>query len=197
MQINWLFWKKDTHLKYKKFIMYWLFFKMKTSPNLHSNHFHICIWYFISFIPTYVYQGLGFVRPIPNPLPGVLNITLCDNQRWNFLWSDFHIFLSKIFENKMCRIWSKQVGNEGIWAQHRWVSSFFHQWGGSSLILYIYFKNVFIIYSKYGSHQKILFVDFILKIPVIVTSLCRENLMVASPKSVTLWCTYKTKATTV
>jgi hypothetical protein len=100
-----------------------------------------------------------------------------------FIGTSWFPFLSKIFENKMCRIWSKQLGNEGIWAQHRWVSSFFHQWGGSSLILYTYFKNVFIIYSKYGSHQKILFVDFIFKIPVIVTSLCRENLMVASPKS--------------
>lgn len=185
MQINWLFWKKILIWNIKSLLYIDFFSKWKPPQICTPIIFTFVYGNFISFIPTCVYQGLGFVRPIPNPLPGVLNITLCDNQRWNFLWSDFHIFLSKIFENKMCRIWSKQLGNEGIWAQHRWVSSFFHQWGGSSLILYTYFKNVFIIYSKYGSHQKILFVDFIFKIPVIVTSLCRENLMVASPKSVT------------
>jgi hypothetical protein len=46
-------------------------------------------------------------------------------QRWKFSFDQqIPLFFSKIFGNKMWQTWSKQLENEGIWAQEG-VSSFF------------------------------------------------------------------------
>jgi len=50
-------------------------------------------------------------------------------QRWKFLVSGFPL-LSKIFRNKMCQTWSKQLENEGVQVMNRG----FHQWVHSSLV---------------------------------------------------------------